>query len=233
MRIVTWNVRWVLERRWELLDRLQPDIAVIPEARHWARSGLPIPEPLSRPEIGGRLMEGDLLVEVRRGWRMARDETADATLERHIVVSVSGPAEFDLVALVARPDGSRQRRYLQRIEAIIDANRHRITAGRCLVVGDFNVEPRRGATDHRGEFVELIESMDLVSAYHVHTGEDFGEETRPTHHHVSGNDFHIDMCLLPAKLASTVRSVGVGDPGGSDHRPLIVDLDWDAAPLSD
>ena len=98
-----------------------------------------------------------------------------------------------------------------------------------VAAGDFNIVPRVpwGAANW---FLRRIgDEVGLVSAYHYHCREIYGEETRATYYQgfQEFNPFHIDYCFIPESWADLTVAVQVGsffDYRQSDHRPLMVDL---------
>lgn len=106
-----------------------------------------------------------------------------------------------------------------------------------LVLGDFNASP--ALVGGRAGFERLIartKQAQLVSAYHVMLGEEFGAESTPTFYwrRDEAAPFHIDYCFVPEAWAPLIRSVevpGFGEFRTSDHRPIIVELDLDPGML--
>ena len=99
-----------------------------------------------------------------------------------------------------------------------------------MILGDFNGNASFTGGNW-GQLLELTNSLGLVSAYHHHSRESFGVETRPTHFHKGKEEaaFHLDYCFLPGEWAKSIKNVAVGVYSDwnsiSDHVPLIVDLD--------
>ncbi len=101
-----------------------------------------------------------------------------------------------------------------------------------VAAGDFNSSPGvRGQERTSAQFLERMrDELGLVSAWHHHTGEAHGEETRATYYHQrnESNPFHIDYCFLPEAWVNRLTEVSVGgyaDWPRSDHRPLTVEFD--------
>ena len=99
-----------------------------------------------------------------------------------------------------------------------------------VILGDFN---NGGSFDNSSwkDLLGLTESLELVSAYHQHTAEQFGEETSPTYY-FKGEEtlaFHVDYIFLPKTWAPHITKAKVGDfhywHNLSNHMPVWVDLD--------
>lgn len=98
-----------------------------------------------------------------------------------------------------------------------------------VVLGDFNTN-----ATYQGNawatLMALIDSLDLVSAYHCFFKEPFGAEQCPTHFHQGKkrSPFHLDYCFIPRAWVNQLRDVRVGKYEDwrelSDHVPLIIDL---------
>ena len=137
-----------------------------------------------------------------------------------------GDLEFQVVAVWPYATKSVKTSYRQAhdgLERHADWIRQRPT----VILGDFNASKTykgRNWTD----LAALMESVNLVSAYHRKFGESFGSETRPTHFK-GGKGFHLDYCFLPEAWAQCISKVDVGVHSEwekfSDHVPLTVDLD--------
>ena len=105
-----------------------------------------------------------------------------------------------------------------------------------MVVGDFNSAPQWD-TPKNPRFADLVnryEGAGLRSAYHALSGQPFGSESQPTHwwrdRKADGPTYHIDYAFLPESWlhASTIEIGGFErwvTEAGSDHAPLVIDID--------
>ncbi len=102
-----------------------------------------------------------------------------------------------------------------------------------VVLGDFNMMVQiagKGRREFDAMSRRLSEEFGVVSAYHAHTGEPFGEEVSPTHFHQWRADrpFHCDFIYLPTAWTPRVKAItvpGFGQYGDSDHRPVVATVD--------
>jgi Endonuclease/Exonuclease/phosphatase family. len=143
---------------------------------------------------------------------------------------VQGPVTFTAVAVWAQPEPT----YSEALRRAVAIYRDLLLSGPCVVLGDLNSsvawDNRHGRSDHRELERQLREEFGLVSAYHVATGEQPGEESRPTHFWRWHEEapFHLDYCYLPEQWLAGLISVTVGTyeewADASDHRPLTVEV---------
>lgn len=162
-----------------------------------------------------------------------RIEAADADapmyeFRRYRAVTES-ETRFQVAAVWTASSKDPQAHYRQ---AIIGLTRYQdwIAAEPTVFLGDFNDNARNRSTNWP-EIMQHLHDLGLVSAYHSHTGDEFGAETRSTFYprRRSGGAWHIDYCFIPEQWMTKVRRVEVGGFDDwcdlSDHVPLTVDLD--------
>ncbi len=223
IRLVTWNCcRGAYDAKLSRLQRLEPDVAVLQEC---ARPPTDDPSlvwfgPDPRQGIG---------ILARPPFRLIA-EPGRAGTRSMFAATVLGPVTFTVVAVWAQPEPT----YSEALRRALATYRDLLVAGPCVVLGDLNSsaawDSRHGRSDHRELEEQLREEFGLVSAYHVATGEQSGEESRPTHfwRWHEGSPFHLDYCFLPERWLPGLRSVTVGSyedwADVSDHRPLTVDV---------
>lgn len=135
---------------------------------------------------------------------------------------------FQVVGVWTSATKVRETSYRQAHEGLVqhaDWIRQRPT----VVLGDFNDNSSFKSGSWLA-FLDLATPLGLVSAYHHHSGEEFGAESKATHFHhgKQTKPFHLDYCFVPTDWAKLIRSVEVGRYEDwrdfSDHVPLTVDL---------
>jgi len=225
MRIVVWNAHQALDRKQDALNRLRPDIAVIPECA----------DDIEAPDgsflwVGKNHSKG-LGVLSYGDYRLSRIGN-DPQVRWAIPISVTGPHAFFLLALWNMPP------YEQDQQAV-ESYRRQLVTGPAVVAGDFNRVPdlqlQNGATWEWGDTAPKDAKLFLgdtasVSAYHKYRHEAPGEETRWTHYWLyrRRKRFHFDYCFIPESWR--LNSVDVGSFHSwvharlSDHVPLVVDV---------
>lgn len=157
-------------------------------------------------------------------------EPVRAGTQSMFAAKVLGPVSFTAVAVWAQLEPT----YSEALRLGLTIYRDLLLSGPCVVLGDLNSsvawDNRHGRNDHRELEKRLREEFGLVSAYHVATGEQSGEESRPTHfwRWHEGAPFHLDYCYLPERWLPGLKSVTVGSyeewADASDHRPLTVEV---------
>jgi exodeoxyribonuclease-3 len=106
-----------------------------------------------------------------------------------------------------------------------------------IVAGDFNNHPvwdKPGRLNNHANTVKAMTELSLASAYHAFHNIDAGKEAEPTlywrNRKKDGPKYHIDYCFIPKAWTGRLRQITVGsfEPWikFSDHRPLIVDLEF-------
>ena len=100
-----------------------------------------------------------------------------------------------------------------------------------VVAGDFNNAPQWDIPGHKNNFVEInqvLNSLNLSSAYHVFTQEDFGKESVFTHFHQrnEAKRFHIDYIYSNFNHISAIEVGTYSDfKNLSDHVPISAVLE--------
>lgn len=225
MRLTTWNCcTGPLDRKLAALRRLRADLAVVPEC--------PRLEPTAQQYWLGENPRKGLGIMARPPWRIA-PITLSRRLPRYVqALEVSGPEEFLLVAVWAMNVGKD--RYVRGLHRAIDRLQPLLRSRPAVVMGDFNAN---AIWDHEhpphlshSALVAKLESLGLVSAYHLHLEEIQGRESKPTfyfyrHQH---RPYHLDYCFLPGAWRERISRVSVGRHRTwcrlSDHVPVTVTL---------
>ena len=227
MRLVTWNCcRGAFDRKVPLLDRLSADVAVVQEC------GKPSAESSNCLWFGDNPRQG-VAVVASNGYSLARLPSPTDIPKFMCPVKVTGPREFNLLAVWSKGDGRYP--YIEGVVRGVCAFRALIESSDSVLIGDLNSnaiwDREHPAESNHSALVRLLHLDGLVSCYHHFFAETHGSETRPTYyfHWKRERPFHIDYCFVPASWASRIARVEVGDydswSGHSDHRPLLVDID--------
>jgi hypothetical protein len=231
MILLTWNCcRGPYLKKVALLDVLNADIAVLQEC----------PRPPIESErclwFGDNPRQGIAIV-AKAPYSLRRLPTRRAVPKFVIPVAVSGPRSFSMLAVWSK--ARQKHNYVEAVVKAVRLYRELLTAGPAVVIGDFNSNTlwhkSRPADRNHSALVKLLESLNLVSAYHTHFKEQQGAETQPTYYFQwkEKQPYHIDHCFVPAGWISPGTRVEVAGyeewKQHSDHRPLIVELPEDVA----
>jgi hypothetical protein len=116
--------------------------------------------------------------------------------------------QFQVIAVWTSVTKSRKTSYKQAIEGV----RHHacwIQQQPTVILGDFN-DNASFKTTNWPELQGLMQPLGLISAYHSHSGEAFGKETRRTYFHRGKEDAsaaHLDYCFLPQDWVPRITRV--------------------------
>ena len=101
-----------------------------------------------------------------------------------------------------------------------------------IIVGDFNsnsIWDKKHKERNHSEVVRQLNSIGLMSAYHISFGEDQGKETQNTFylHRDINKGYHIDYCFINSER---LNSFEIEDKNTwleySDHLPIIIDIKY-------
>jgi exonuclease III len=231
VRIIVWNCRMALGKKRELLYKLRPDIAVIPEC---SRDSMQASKADGFDTCWwGENRHKGLGVLAAKPWFL---EAGCKPRQRWIACAkVHGPREFLLLSVWACPVGAkRENNYVgQTYEAIVRHPNWFREDVPTVICGDFNsnpvFDPGRKTRTH-SKIVQLLGDRGLISAYHAFFSENHGAESKPTYYfwHRQDRCFHIDYIFIPNTWMDRVTDFKVGSyrrwRPASDHVPIQVDI---------
>jgi endonuclease/exonuclease/phosphatase family metal-dependent hydrolase len=221
-----------LAKKRELLYKLHPDIAVIPEC---SRDSMLVCQDDGFDTCWwGENRHKGLGVIAARPWTLESKRRMPA--QRWIApVWVRGPRDFLLLPVWACPVGAlREKNYVgQTYEAIVRHPQWFKADCPTVICGDFNsnpiFDPGRKKRTH-SNVVRLLAERGLHSAYHEHFSETHGSESMPTYYfwHRKERSFHIDYIFVPKSWIERIADFRVGSFNewrrASDHVPIVVDI---------
>jgi exodeoxyribonuclease-3 len=222
VRIVTWNCcRRNYVNAIAALAPLKADVVFLQEV------GKPASPQTSVAWVGTNTVQG-MLVGALHGRFIVTGAKPFGNVAKP--VTVDGPVPFVALNVWSQPDPT----FVKYVHATLDHFRKALTAGPCVIAGDFNSEGPQNGDDkpHHTKLVKrLRDEFGLVSAYHTRHGVDHGAEAHATYYHQRHLDdpWHIDFCFVPHCWTEKLSAAEVldGDPWRrlSDHRPVVVDID--------
>jgi tetratricopeptide (TPR) repeat protein len=206
------------------MNGLQPDLIVLQGCERPQSEG----EECLWFENGNRKSTA---VIARNGYRLERGPVDSKLSDSMFPVRVTGPHQFNLIAVWARSSPS----YVRAVDQGLNAYADFIKASPTIVVGDFNSHSRLDRKNQKVNHLTLVERLrqefGLVSAYHETRGEGVVTPEAATLYWQwkESQPFHVDYCFLPSEWAPQIQEVKVSSfaewEGRSDHRPLVVDVD--------
>ncbi|MEM9775448.1 MAG: hypothetical protein AAF902_12780 [Chloroflexota bacterium] len=235
-----------MHRKLDALVALQPDIAVLSEC--------------ARPEIvrskcaewatyfesdngivwiGSNKHKGVAVLPFNQ-FKVELDQSYDPALRFIAPVTVTGPIDFNLLAIWAMHanDGIRKKAIAGPLRDSLDVYAEFLHAKPSIAAGDFNNNvfwDRPGYKINFEDTVARFSELGMSSAYHVHMNEAQGDESIPTHYwrdrKKDGPTYHIDYIFIPQTWEQKMAHFEVGtfeDWCGSklsDHVPLIIDIE--------
>ncbi|WP_210213432.1 endonuclease/exonuclease/phosphatase family protein [Sinorhizobium medicae] len=205
-----------------MLERLLPDIAIIPEASEDFAHGLPAASSLW---IGTENRRG-LGVLALNGWVL---EHAKVEVEERLFlpcVAKRGQDRFQLVAVCVKLAD-----YVSPTLAALQRLSDFLSGGPTILAGDFNASAALRRNRPFRFVPDQLAEMHMTSAWHQFRGEAFGKETAHTYYHQWKNGegcTHIDYAFISWHFSVEAAEIGsYADYTAnklSDHAPLVVDL---------
>jgi endonuclease/exonuclease/phosphatase family metal-dependent hydrolase len=226
MRLLTRNLcRGQLDRKHHAVAAVGYDIAVLQEVAKLESQSAHACWFGSNPRQGMAVLTSPAYTLHPLPW--------DEELPQLIVpIEVRGPRCFTLLAVWALHH--EKFRYIRAVSIAIDRYASYFESGPVVLLGDFNAN-RIWDSKHPSDksftgVATRLRARGLVSAYHHHRSEAYGEESASTFYLQWNKDkaYHIDYCFLPEEWAERVESVEVPAydewRSVSDHRPLAVEV---------
>jgi len=230
MKLAAWNCNQAFRRKQHRLLELEPDIAVVPECENpetkgdwsawtdWQWTG-------DNPHKG-------LGVFTRNGITIT--DTVEVAKANHFLLIKTDRVDVLAVWAMNNRKNPRQR-YIGQVHTVLETH-PKLVEEDTVVAGDFNwnvmwdESPNSPLRGDFGEVREMLNKVELYSAYHAVYGDEFGEETEPTFYMYKKEErpYHIDYAFVPGHQIESA-AVTVGMIGNwidvSDHMPLVVETD--------
>jgi exodeoxyribonuclease-3 len=231
-----------LHRKFDALLSLRPDIAVIAECAkpEILQQRMDFPLILEKTVWVGSNPNKGLAVFAFNDYKISLSELYEPEFRFVAPILVEGPAPFRLIAAWAQNanDNIRRKNQPGPVRLAMDRYRNLLEQEPAILAGDLNnnnIWDKPGWPMNHADAVELLQSYNLVSAYHEVSEEAQGSETVPTHYwrdrKKDGPKYHIDYIFVPRPWFKRMTEFNVGTfedwcgSGLSDHVPLIIDLD--------
>lgn len=241
LRLVVWNCAMALDRKWEALVRLQPDIAVVAECARPDIVKHRLGHPLGTRDAlwVGRSEHKGLGVFCFGEWAAHLDSSHTEDLEFVAPIRVTNPVPILLLGVWAMNHRARRTppdtKPGRQVQLALDRYVTPGDDGRVIVAGDFNDNTgwnKRARPFTMADCIDALRQQNLVSAYHRHRNVGFGSEPDGTlfWEAIGGtvNTYHIDYIWMPESWG--VDRVDIGnrsqwyDTKVSDHVPLVAEI---------
>ncbi len=150
-----------------------------------------------------------------------------------IPVAVSGPTEFQLLAVWAKTVPTF--RYVEAVVRAVECYRDAMVSMPTILIGDLNSnqiwDARYRPNSNHTALARMLADLQMVSVHHDFFQEQHGAESTLTFHMHRNLEkpYHLDYCFAPVAWRSRLKSVEVGSierwSAVSDQLPLIVDFE--------
>ena len=250
MRIATWNCKLALDRKWERLQSLAADLAIVQECASpevLASKGVPLDPSrclwvaksnAANAHKGLGIFAGPGVdIRIAPQWPAILERWSDQPhrLDLMLPVEVEGLRRLNVLAVWSfnNRDKPGKSRMPGPVLVAMDELKDWLLDAPSLVIGDFNNHGIWDKPKDENSFARHLlafERLGLRSAHHHLNGCAHGEESEATHLWRAGMSYHIDYAFASAPLldGATCRIEPLADwcgPGGvSDHAPLMLDL---------
>jgi hypothetical protein len=231
MRFVAWNCNGGFRKKREALLNLNPDVAVISEARESCLAALDN-DATSYVWAGKTGSKGVAIIGFD-GWKLDKIEIGVSDNWFVPVVVTKGARKVQIIGVwVKRTD----RGYVEPTLRALRTLRNFIVGKPTFILGDFNQSVRfdkgRGPGRRFKDVIAAFEALNLRSAWHAASSEAHGDEGAPTLHWKwqADSSYHVDYAFVPSAIVSATK-VRIGKFEDyvatklSDHVPLTIDVD--------
>ena len=242
MRVVAWNCNMALNRKFDALLDVYPDIAIVSECAEPGRfrARLKLHRIKHDPVWIGQNPNKGLAVFTFNGYTARLSKPYYRTLQYIAPVHISGPVACNVLAVWAQnaSGGVRRKNQAGPLHTALSRYKPFLSDHPTVVAGDLNsnaIWDKPGWRINRMATVDALEGLGLVSACHTVRDELHGRETIPTLYWMDrtkdGPTYHIDYVFLPDRWVDRVKGLSVGTfegwcgSGLSDHVPIIIDID--------
>jgi exonuclease III len=231
MKIITWNCNGAFRKKYNLIADLGADIVVVQECEDPSKAGGEYEAWASNHIWVGKNKNSGLGVFASNQIALQKLDWNDDNLELFLPCSVN--EKFNLLAVWTKQSPSRRLRYIGQLWHYIQQNKQVMAAQTLLICGDFNSnsiwDKKHVGCDHTS-VVQDLATIDLLSMYHLRSGEEQGKETSPTFflHRKIEKPYHIDYAFASRTLIGKNYEINVGQweswLAHSDHMPVIFEI---------
>ncbi len=233
LRIVTWNCNMALQRKFEALLALRPDVAVVQECAAPGRGWRP--DCRDADWIGFNAQKG-LGVFTFGELRLRRHASCSEAFSLYLPVELHGACRLNLLGVWVADARQVPAGATNDPAAALRHHRPFLAAAPAVVAGDFNRLPQQMSARPHGaaagaSVAGLLAEAGLANADTMMSDASGQEALRRTHFHRRhfARGFVVDYLFVPAGGGPRLAAFEVGDPHDwlrwSDHVPLVATLD--------
>lgn len=229
MKIITWNCNGAFRKKFELLNRFNPDVLVIQECedpdksgdisyKHWAENYL---------WTGANKNRG-LGVFCRKNIQLEKLDWTDNGLQLFLPCRIK--STFNLIAVWTKHANSPNFGYIGQFWKYLQIHKSNLSQN-SVICGDFNSNKKWDEWDrwwNHSDVVNELNEINVGSIYHELFNEEQGQESKPTlfMHRKLEKTYHIDYAFASRTLFDKGgEDIVIGDPKDwlehSDHMPMI------------
>lgn len=229
MKLVTWNCNLKLKDKFEFLQALKPDIAVVQECESLPESFFP---GATYHWVGKDQKKGLCVIDFTCSSEI--DQIYKENLAFFLPINLK-PGRQKLLATWAFNHRAASRYGGEYVGEPLYAFSHYqnwLNDGDLIVAGDFNnsvVWDKPNGGNNFCDIERALSDTGLVSAYHEYFSMKFGQEDHATLYHTKSRDkpYHIDYVFL--NRTKSLNDVSIGDYDTwirlSDHMPVFVEYE--------
>ncbi len=233
MKIISWNCNGAFRKKFEIVSNLDADIYIIQECEDPARTNHDNYKDWSK----NRLWIGD---SKNKGLGIFAKSHVDLellnwsnTFQDHSVkyfLPCLVNNDFQLLGVWTHRNNSPNFGYMGQFWKYLQTNSEYI--GNSIIAGDFNSNAIWDQWDrwwNHTDVVKILKEKDIDSIYHILTGEEQGQETKPTFwlQKKEEKPYHIDYFFLSKKYQQP-KNFEIEERTNwiefSDHVPLILEI---------
>ena len=231
MKIVTWNCNGAFRRKFHLVADLGADIAVVQECEDPSKAGGAYEKWAENHIWIGKNRNSGLGVFAKNQINLQKLDWNDSALELFIPCIVNN--DFKLLAVWTKQGNSHDFRYIGQLWKYLQLHKQALSEHRCVICGDFNsntIWDKKHLGWNHSDVVRELSAIEVLSLYHVMSGDEQGKETIPTFFMQRNKErsYHIDYAFASRKLIGERSEVVVGESAHwlthSDHVPLTFEI---------
>lgn len=234
MKIVSWNANTAFRNKKQHVLSFDPDVLLIQECEHPEHNGT-WTEFTDWEWVGENKNKG-IGVYTRNGYTLERIPV-EVPARYFLPVKIYEDSEqvLKLVNVWAMNNTTqREKRYIGQVWTALQ--HYDFIDQDTVVAGDINwnikwdSSPKYELAGNYRDVIDELHDRGLCSVYHELSGDDYGNESKPTFFMYRKEDqpFHTDHCFFPTTLVDSIAEFAIGEytewSAHSDHMPLTIDF---------